>query len=74
MSTGGTASKTSREIEVMKGSTMMARIRPAVSMPMPYGGPSKTDESSGTSPKAEIRKGWTYCCRKGAKTNRPQMP
>ena len=30
-----TASNTSREIEVMNGSTMMARISPAVRMPMP---------------------------------------
>ena len=35
LSTGGTVSNTSREIEVMKGSTMMARIRPAVRTPMP---------------------------------------
>jgi len=35
LSTGGTASNTSREIEVTNGNTMMARINPAVSMPMP---------------------------------------
>ncbi len=36
---GGTVSKTSRMVAAMNGSTMIAKTKPAVKMPMPKGGP-----------------------------------
>src|SRR3546814_17562133 len=74
LSMGGTVSNTSRVIEVMKGNTMMLRIRPAVSMPMPYGGPANRLDRPGTSSNALLRVGCTYFCSSGAVTNRPQTP
>ena len=61
-------------IDEMKGSTMIARIRPAVRMPMPNGGPENSAPITGTRPMVWIRNGCTVACMNGANTNRPQMP
>src|SRR5690625_2276151 len=53
-SMGGTTSKTSRMTAVMNGMTMMDRIRPAVKMPMPNGGPAKISPNTGTPEKNEM--------------------
>ena len=58
----------------MNGSTMIARIRPEVMMPMPYGGPANSVENTGTLPKTEIRNGCSVCCKNGANMKKPQMP
>ncbi len=61
---------TSRLMEVMNGSTISASTSPAVSMPMPMGGPL----NRGSPPATAFRAGCTWSCMKGAKTNRPHMP
>ncbi|MNR46863.1 hypothetical protein D3C85_1658890 [compost metagenome] len=58
----------------MNGMIMIDRIRPAVKMPMPNGGPAKSPPMMGTLPSVAIRKGCTYCWNTGTKTNRPHMP
>src|SRR3984957_18511733 len=74
LSMGGTVSKTSRMIAAMNGSTMMARTTPAVSTPMPNGGPLNKPPNSDTWPRCAINQGCTCRCSTGASTNNPQMP
>ena len=74
MSIGGVTSKTSRMTEAMKGITMMARMIPAESRPMPTGGPEKSSPSSGTPLNTACSGWWTYCERMGLNTRRPHMP
>ncbi len=46
----GTVRKTSRITELMNGITMIASTRPAVSMPMPSGGPANSGPTKGSTP------------------------
>ena len=65
----GTAVSTSRVIDAMIGTIMMARMMPAASMPMPYIGPVK----SPVQPRVLARNGSTYSRSSGASTKiRPQ--
>ena len=56
-SIGGTVSNTSRMTDAMNGSTMIARIKPAVSMPMPSGGPANRLPIPGIAPSVSISAG-----------------
>ncbi|MNG10410.1 hypothetical protein D3C84_938740 [compost metagenome] len=58
----------------MNGITMMARIRPAVKMPMPIGAPWNRKPISGHSPRFSMIHGCTWSPNSGANTNRPHMP
>ena len=72
MVTLGTMRKTSRDTAVMNGNTMNARMSPAVSSPMPRGGPSS---SHGILPSGvACSEGMTYFCMIGTRTNKPHMP
>ena len=66
----GTAAITSRVMEVTMGITMMARINPAASMPIPYAGPSKSPVQR----KCAARNGSTRRERSGARTKIPHSP
>ncbi len=68
--TGGTSAKTSRTTAVMNGSTISARTRPAVSIPMPIGGP----ENSGSLPSTFCIAGCTWVAMSGASTKSPHIP
>src|ERR1700690_365914 len=71
---GGTVSNTSRMVAAMNGNTMMASTNPAVSTPIPYGGPMNSLPMPGTAPAYSISQGCTCRCSSGASTNKPQMP
>ena len=60
--------------EAMKGITMMASTMPAVSMPMPNGGPLNRVPTSGRLPRWALRKGMMCVPMTGTNTNRPHMP
>ena len=66
----GTARSTSRLTAVMYGTTMIARMMPAASMPIPYGGPWK----SGRNPRVLPSTGCTQTLKSGARTKMPQSP
>src|SRR5215469_7219556 len=72
--TSGTVSNTSRITADMNGMTMTASTIPAVSTPIPKGGPWKSAPTPGIAPRVSMIQGCAYCCRIGAKTNRPQTP
>ena len=72
--TVGTVSNTSRMTEEMKGSTMIARMNPAVSTPIPSGGPANNRPIPGMLPRVLISAGSIYSWTKGASTKRPQIP
>ncbi|MOA69832.1 hypothetical protein D3C78_1982600 [compost metagenome] len=55
MSIAGTSSNTSRMTAAMNGMIMIDRIRPAVKMPMPNGGPAKSPPMMGRLPRVAIR-------------------
>ena len=58
-STGGTISKTSRITEAMNGMTMIDRMTPADSTPMPLGAPWNSGPRIHRSPKILVSAGWT---------------
>ena len=58
----------------MKGMTMIASTMPAVSMPMPSGGPVKSGPMIGHLPRFASSQGLTYSPMIGTNTNRPHMP
>ena len=70
----GTASNTSRMTDATNGTTMNASTMPAVSMPMPMGGPANSTPSPGTLPSVAASHGCTCSANSGANTNRPHMP
>ena len=74
LSTGGTISNTSRITAAMNGMTMIASTNPAVSTPMPCGGPLKSAPSTGTAPSVPMSHGCTWSANSGASTNSPHMP
>ena len=73
-STGGTTSNTSRITDAMNGITMIASTKPAVSTPMPCGGPLNNAPIAGVMPSVLINHGCTWSANSGARTNRPHMP
>src|SRR5581483_6186279 len=58
-STEGTTSNTSRITEAMNGITMIARMIPAESTPIPIGGPRNSAPASGISPSVAVSAGCT---------------
>ncbi|MCY1422085.1 hypothetical protein D9M71_377550 [compost metagenome] len=54
--------------------TMIASTKPAVSTPMPSGGPWNSGPMIGHSPRVSLRVGVTYSVITGTSTNRPHMP
>jgi hypothetical protein len=58
----------------MNGITMIARMIPAESSPMPTGGPENSDPSSGTPWNADCNGCWTKRDRIGLNTSSPHMP
>lgn len=74
MSRVGTVRNTSRMTEEMNGITMIASTMPAVSMPMPSGGPWNSGPKIGSGPRYLVRNGITVVDMTGTNTNRPHMP
>ena len=72
--TGGTISKTSRITEAIKGRIIIAKIKPAQSMPIPLNAPEKRIPNPGTCPKVAAKAGCIYSAKIGAKINRPNIP
>ena len=70
----GTALNTSRDTAAMNGIIMMPSTIPAVSMPIPIGGPEKSAPITGQDPRWSISHGSMSLAIKGAKTNNPHMP
>src|SRR6266481_5836236 len=70
----GTVSNTSRMIDETNGSTMIARMNPAVSTPMPSGGPAKSAPIPGSRPNVSMIAGSMYDWTNGANTKSPQIP
>jgi hypothetical protein len=64
----------SRITAEINGITMIARIRPAVNMPMPMGGPTKRFPTTGQVPRWSLTQGWMFSESSGASTNSPHMP
>ena len=58
----------------MNGITMIASTMPAVSMPMPSGGPWNTGPITGHVPRFSLSQGVTCSVITGTSTNRPHMP
>jgi hypothetical protein len=58
----------------MNGITMIARMIPAESSPIPTGGPETSGPSSGTPSNAACSGCWTKRDRIGLKTSNPHMP
>jgi hypothetical protein len=73
-SAGDTDRKTSRITEETNGITMIASTMPAVSMPMPSGGPLKSGPRTGSPPRWGSSPGGTWRPITGTKTNRPHKP
>src|SRR5689334_4308959 len=74
LSTGGTISNTSRMTDAMNGITMIARMKPADSTPMPLGAPWNSGPRIQTLPSVSDRSGWTWSPKNGANTKSPHMP
>ena len=66
----GTANRIPREMEMIKGTTMMARISPAAKKPIPKAGPWK----KGRKPSVAFRNGSTTFRKIGTRTNIPSSP
>ena len=58
----------------MNGTIMIARINPALSMPMPIGGPSNRRPMSGMGPRCSVSHGCRCSENTGANTNSPHIP
>ena len=54
--------------------TMMPSTIPAVSIPIPIGGPTNKPPISGNGPSLSLSQGSTCAAMNGANTNRPHMP
>ena len=61
-------------VAAMKGMIMMARMRAAVKMPVPKGGPANRKPMPGSSPSVSMMAGCTVVAMIGTMTKKPHMP